>query len=413
MLRLRIAGVLVILALLAAGCGDDGGEAAPADDPQEQAEASAPQDGEPDNSSAADGTEASSISAESDGEAAVVADNPADAAPVGADALLASAAVALDGRSVRGEVTLEVEPGFELSSSFASDADGDLSVSIELPPGTDPEFPDGADAETRHMGGAIYVRPVVSAETLAELGVEEAWYVAEPVVGGDPMSGAIGSAGGLLCLLPQMLGAVEDCGLLSGMSAYLEAADEAEIVGREDVRGIETTRVRFLISLLDLAGDVLGLGEGDGDGASDTGVFDDAASDPFAEGLGLILGFLDSDFEVEAWVDDESLLRRLALDLNSMFAGLAGPEADDAMPPSPFTVEFYDFDADISVDAPPPDAILDVGLIVGDDDYAYGETYESYEDDGYDDDYDDDRYDDDYEDDAYDDDGYDDDHDDG
>ena len=223
--------------------------------------------------------------------------------------------------------------------------------------------------------GVVYVRPPASAEDLAELGVDEAWYVAEPAAAGDPMTQAMGSAG-VMCIFPQMLDEpLEDCDPVGETGAFLEAASEAEIVGREDLRGVETTRVRFLVSLLDLAGEDLGI-EPDDDETSESGAFDDTASDPFAEGMEQIFGFLDAEFEVEVWIDDESLIRRLSFDLASLFAGIAGPEAAAEMPSSLISVEFYDFDADISVDAPPADAIVDEDLLVGGDDYATSEDFE-------------------------------------
>ena len=65
----------------------------------------------------------------------------------------------------------------------------------------------------------------------------------------------------------------------------------------------------------------------------------------------------------------------------SLVAGLAGPDAE--IPSSLITLEFYDFDADISVEAPPPEAIVDdPDLLRGDDDYASSEEYEpAYDDD--------------------------------
>jgi hypothetical protein len=57
------------------------------------------------------------------------------------------------------------------------------------------------------------------------------------------------------------------------------------------------------------------------------------------------------------------------------------------MPSSQLTLEFFDFDADISVDAPPPEAIVDEDLLVDGDDYATSEEYEPYDDDYDDDDY--------------------------
>ena len=318
-----------------------------------------------------------------------------DAAPVDVEALLASATTEFTGRSVRGEAAIELAPGFELSTNFESDTDGDLAATFELPPGLDPEFPGGAEAELRYVGGTTYVRPPVSAEALADLGVDEAWYVAESVAGGDPMGDAMGSVGGVMCIFPQAMNeSFADCDPLGDTGAFLEAAREAEIVGREDVRDVETTRVRFLVSLRDLAGEALGavLGEDDAE-ASEGGAFDDSASDPFAEGLEQIFGFLDADLEMEVWIDDENLIRRMAFDLASLFAGFAGPDVE--VPSSLVTLEFYDFDADISVDAPPPEAILDdPGLIVGGDDF--GSSSEDFEaESSYDDDADDDAYDDD------------------
>ena len=214
-------------------------------------------------------------------------DDSADAIPPDAGTLLASATTELDGRSVRGEATIELAPGFELSTSFESEADGDLAARVEIPPGMDPEFPGGADAEVRYVGGVAYIRPPIAAETLAELGVDEAWYLAEPV-DGDPLAATMQSAGGVMCVFPQMLDAPStDCDLLGQTGTFLEAAREAEVVGREDVRGTEATRVRFLVSLLDLAGEALGMEPDEDDGEpSEGGAFDDTASGPVRGRIG-------------------------------------------------------------------------------------------------------------------------------
>ena len=405
MLRIRVAGTLVLaVALLAGACGDEAPEVSTSVEPAVQEEASAPDDSSadaepssgqsaaPDQEDAADAPgsgDEDSAAASSDGpDDATSTGDSEDAAPVDVEALLASVTTQLDGRSVRGEATIELAPGFELSTNFEFDADGNLAVTVELPPGLDPEFPGGAEAELRYVGGTTYVRPPVSAGALADLGVDEAWYVPESVAGGDPMGDAMGSVGGVMCISPQAIDEpFANCDPMGDTGAFLEAAREAEIVGREDVRGVEATRVRFLVSLRDLAGEALGavLGEDDAE-TSEDGAFDDSASDPFAEGLEQIFGFLDADFEVEVWIDDENLIRRQTFDLASLFAGFAGPDAE--MPSSLVTVEFYDFDADISVDAPPPETIIDdPDLLVGGDDYASSEEYEpeSDDDESYDD----------------------------
>ena len=377
MLRMRTIGSLVLaMALLAAACGGDdvvvgdpqvevetpSTTQAPAAEPSEEGDPADPDVAEPVEEDASGVEEDASGSDPEGSDDAAPTEDIGAAAPADAEALLAAASTSLDRRSLRGEVTLELVPGFALSAAIESDAEGDLAATTELPPGMNPEFPGGAEVETRYVGGMVYVRPPVPAGTLAALGLDEAWYVDELAVADDAMAQAMGSAGGM-CIVPLATGeAVGDCDPLGETGVYLEAARGAEIVGRENVRGAEATRVRFLVSLMDLAGEDLGMAPDDGE-ASDGGVFDDTASDPFAEGLEQIFGFLDAEIEVEVWIDDESLIRRLSFDLASLFAGIAGPEAADEMPSSLFTLEFYDFDADISVEAPPPESIVGVDLL--------------------------------------------------
>lgn len=385
MLRTRLAmTLLAALALTGAACG--GGDADTAGDQQPEVEATVTTQAGSDDASE-DVSDA--VAVEDDVEAAAAdalddagsSDDGPDAPPVDAEALLASATTTLDGRSVRGEANVELAPGFGFSTSFESDAEGDLAAMIELPPGMDPEFPGGADSETRYVGGAVYVRPPVTAETLAELGVDEAWYMAEPFADDDPFSNAMASGGGMMCIFPEPGAApFAECDPLGEIGTFLEGASNPEIVGREDVRGTEATRVRFQISLMDLMGEAMGPTSGEDDaGTSEGEFFDDSTTDPFAEGLEEFFAMLDTGFEVEVWIDDESLIRRLAYDLASMFAGLAGP--DEAVPSSLITVEFFDFDADISVEAPPPESIVDEDLLIGGDDYATTEEYEPYDDD--------------------------------
>lgn len=373
MLRIRVAVMLgAAVALMAASCGD-GGDAA-----QQQPEAVAPVTTEAGPDDPAEGDAATTSTAApaqtGDPDEDTPAADGAGEVPVDAAGLLSSAATTLEGRSVRGEATVELAPGFELSSTFESDVDGDLAATVELPPGFDPQFGAGADAEVRYVAGMVYVRPPVTAETLAALGLDEAWHTGGRAAGDDPMSMDMGSAGGVICVFPQMQEApTGDCDPLGEMGTLLEAASEPEIAGRKDVRGEETTGVRFRVSLMDLAGEALGMVPDDGEAStSEDGVFDDSASDPFAEGLDQIFGFLaDAGFEVEAWIDGDGLIRRLAFDLNSIFAGLGG--TGEQMPSSLITLEFYDYDADISVDAPPPEAIVDEGILAGDDAYATSE----------------------------------------
>ena len=387
MSRFRLVGMVVaVLALLASACGGDTGVAsAPSAEAGTPVTTEAAADGPSEADDAlASTTVAAAVAEDSEGPDAAATIDAAAAAVDDDDAamLLASAraAAVLGGRSVRGEATIELAPSFEISTSFESDADGDLAVLAVLPPGVDPDFPGGADAEIRYVGGVAYLRPPVTAGELAGLDVDEAWFVAEPALAGDPMVQAAGSAG-VVCVFLQTLEEVpEECDPLGDAGAFLEAASEPHIVGRDDIGGVETTRVRFTVSLLDLAAEALDVVPDGGEAeTSDGGVFDDSVSDPFAEGFEQFFGFLDAEFEVEVWIDDDSLIRRLAFDLASMLASMAGGGEAAQMPSSVLTLEFYDFDADISVDAPPPDAIFDEDLLISSDDYATSEEYNPYD----------------------------------
>ena len=379
MLRIRVFGALLgVAALLTAACGVStttstgtepepaavaGAEPAPTtsaalEEAPATSSAEAASDADADDAAADsdldDGDLDDGVSTE-DGEAAIPAD---------VEALLASVA-SLDGRSGRGVMTIGIAPGLDLSASFEVDVEGDLAATVEIPPGLDPTVPAPPETEVRYVGGAVYARLPVPAETLADLGLDEAWYLEESVLGDDPVF-SMGPIDGLMCMFPQLAETPMDtCDPLGEVEAFLDAVSEAEVVGREDVRGVEATRVRLLVSLRDLVGETLGIGpeEGNSD-ASEEGAFDATASDPFAEGLEQIFGFLSVGVEVEVWIDDDGLLRRFVFDLGALFANMAGDGMDEIeVPSSLITIEYYDYDTDISVDAPPPEVIVDISLI--------------------------------------------------
>ena len=407
MLRLRVAGVVAAVGLLVAACGDDGDEVVTSDEPQVQVETPATASGSAGTGTVAgdaddaDGTVAGDADSSDAGDAGGTVAGDADSSDAGdvdgtvagdaggaetgsaeldgagstddgsidavdAAALLASATSQLDGRTVRGEVSFDLAPDVGLSTSFESDGEGDLASVLELSPGFDPEVPAGAEVEFRYVDGVIYVRPPVPAETLAELGVDAVWYIVDPLLAGDTFGDVMGSAGGLMCVFPLSVEALPaECDLMDDISAFLEVARDAEIVGRSDVRGTEATQVRFQVSLMDLAGEALGALSGEDEGDTSEGAFfDDASTDLFAEGLEEFFAMLDTGFEVGVWIDDDNLIRRLTYDLASVFAALAQP--GDTMPSELITIEFFDFDADISVEAPPPEMIVEnPGLFQG------------------------------------------------
>ena len=368
--------VAMAAVLVASACTDEAGEVVTAADPQVQVETPDSDDSssgatdsgdQPDADDAVDSADTGDASAPEPDGSTDAADTPADVvAPEAGDAeaLLATATTQLDGRSVRGEATLalpaEAGPMGALTARFEFDADGDLAVTVELPPGLDPEFPEGGDVEVRYVGGQQFVRPL--AGTMAEGG--PTWFIAEAGMAGQP---GPEDQLGLLCVFPQMADApAADCDPLAEAASLVSAASDAAVVGREDVRGVQTTRVGFRVSLLDLAGDALGAApdSGDSEGFDSEGIA--GAFEEMLSGLGL---------DVELWIDDDTLIRRMSLDLATLLMGFVGEEAD--MPQFLLTLEFYDFDADISVEAPPPESVTDdPSILLSDGDSATTEPYD-------------------------------------
>lgn len=366
-----IAALTLTLALTAAACGDDD-ERVPTDqssvveqssavtevdsgeDVQSDAQASASD--EPDGSGAATSSEDDPPAVTTAAAGVGDGDGQADT-----DALMAAMDAGLAGGSFRGAARFDAptEAGApdDLESTFESDADGDLAVRVEIPAGIDPTFPGGADAEVRYVDGVTYVRPPLTAEASADTGIEggEAWYIPADDGSDDSVGFAemVGPAGGLMCLFPQALAmAVSGCDPMSELAALIGAASEAEIVGHEELRGAETMTVRLMVPFSAL------------DPAAADGLDGDA------EAVADLFGLADGGLTVDVWIDNDNRLRQFSFDLFSMFGGIA-EEATD-MPSLALVFEFYDFDADISVDAPPPEAIVDDPSLlgIGDDDFA-------------------------------------------
>ena len=326
--------VAVAMALAASACSDGGGDPRASEGVQAETDAPAVESPPTD---LADAVPSDDVSGGSVGSPTPQQEEPADAV-----ALLAEGSSVLAGRAVRGVATIAVpeiegEVPVELTSRFESDADGDLSVSIEFEPGVDPQFPDGGVAEIRYAGREAYVRTTGAADAPAvmEASVDadgrSAWFVAASESSGDPRwSEGIAA---LLCVLPRLNPGVSwDCDPLSSVAALLATASGATAAGRDTIREVPTTKVEFRVPLaefypasfvdeleetLETRGDAL-------------------ASEDFEQLSEFLRGIA-----AEAWIDGSGLVRRLVLDLL----------------PVQLIVEFYDFDADIAVDAPPPEQV--------------------------------------------------------
>lgn len=134
--------------------------------------------------------------------------------------------------------------------------------------------------------------------------------------------------------------------------SLLEASgEEVTELGREEVRGVPTTRYRATVDL------GVHLAEATPEAR------DDLARVLGPEGLEALAG---TAFPLDVWVDDEGLVRRVAATLD--LAGAAPPEAADVVPPGAaisFDIEYFDFGADVQVDPPPGDQVIDAGSLGG------------------------------------------------
>ena len=321
--------VAAVIVLTASACADTDGSAVDAptvEDPSEDL---------------AEATPSTEVSDDASG-GSVGSPAPQEEEPADAVALLAEGSALLAGRAVRGVATIAIpasegEAPVEFSVRFESDADGDLSVRIEFEPGVDPQFPDGGVAEIRYAGREAYVRTTGAAgapaavEASVDADGRSAWFVAASESSGDPRW--LEGIAALFCVLPQSIDEVSwDCEPLSSVAALLATASGAKVAGRGTIRDVPTTKVEFRVPLIELyPASFIDQLEETLETSGDT-----LASEDFEQLSEFLRGIA-----AEASIDGSGLVRRLVLDFS----------------PAQFIVEFYDFDADIAVDAPPPEQV--------------------------------------------------------
>lgn len=116
------------------------------------------------------------------------------------------------------------------------------------------------------------------------------------------------------------------------LAALEEANADITEIGTEDVRGVSTTHLRAIVDLAELNA---------------------AISDEERATLERDLGDLDvAAFPIDFWVGDDGLIRRYSMNIDQA--------ADAGEGPSNATVvfEFFDYGADISIEAPPADEVI-------------------------------------------------------
>ena len=257
---------------------------------------------------------------------------PAPAAS--ASDLLLGAIESSAGRAVRGQMRVEGDMvdanGDAPTIDFESDAQGDIEAMLSS--GGDPSAP---PVTVRIVDGQTYAGfpGDMAAQFFPDFQGETAWFT---VTGQDAQAFAIACASPLAQLSQQPTG----CDPAGDLRGLVDVAEEVTVVGDEEVRGVPTQRIRFVVSIANLPS-VGATGDGLG---------------------GDLGGVLEGTIAVDVWIDDDMLLRMLSVDLGSIFAGFAeafaGDDADIELPSWQSIIEYYEFDESISIEPPPPESLV-------------------------------------------------------
>lgn len=305
----RVAAVAAVLVLIATGCGND---TVTVNEAPEATEAP---------------TETTAPETETTTERP-----PEDLSP---GELLLASIDATTGSAARGQTRIEGEMVEDSGESFAMDFQVDAEGDIEtvLVDGGDPSVP---PITVRIVDGQTYAGfpGAVAQQMFPDFGGETAWLTVGP---------AHAEQFAILCASPlASLGSgAAECDPATDLRDLADAAEEATILGAEDLHGVPTTQIRFVVPFANLMS------------AS-------ASEDPFGGDFG---GSLDGGLPVDAWIDDDMLLRKLSVDLSVIFGGFAeafGAEDDPdiALPGWRSVIEYFDFDDNISIEAPAPESLV-------------------------------------------------------
>ena len=258
--------------------------------------------------------------------------------------------------SVRGDMRLDMAEMASVAVQFETDGNQNRSINDAVRGDDESRTVEGPGIEIRFVDGDQYLQFVVPEGMQGLLGdaMPEGWFTLDPeaaagmgivcpspVPGGTPVSG--------VCQLP------------NDNTFLIEHVTGAEIVGQDDLDGLAVTHVRFTVDAAALAAAASAtLGGGDGAGGAV----------PFGGDFG------PDELVFDVWIDGDGLIRRLSLDLGAVMEELMGDpdetESDsfgDAFA-SLFDVtnvlNFYDYGADITIEAPPADEIVgDFGDMMG------------------------------------------------
>ena len=257
-------------------------------------------------------------------------------------------------RSVRGDMQMDMGELATVAMHFESDGAQNFSMFMSFD-----EMMGGGDIgigfEIRFVDGVQYLQFVVPEELRALVGDElpEGWFV---------FDAETAAAMGIVC--PSALpGDTPDdgaCRLPNDNTNQIEFVTSAENLGSESIDGESMTHIRYTL-------DVASMSEGylaEPDGAD--------SSLPFVGDV------LPDEFIYDAWIDSAGFTRRISVDLGSFMEGLvAGLDAAEteghedeiaSMLDITNVINYYDYGADITIEAPPADEIIgDFGDLMGPD----------------------------------------------
>lgn len=330
----RCAAGLAALALVAAACGGDTGTDETADEVVTEATVA--------------GTEApATTAAPMTAPTTTTVELPADAMELLRTALENSAH-----RSVRGDMQMDMGELATVSMMFESDGSQNFSMVMSFDEMMGPGA-EGFGFEIRFVDGLQYLQFAVP-EELGDLvtdALPQGWFTL------DAESAA---QMGIVCpsALPGDTPVGGACRLPNDNTNQIEFVTGAEIIGTESIDGETLTHIRYTVDLEAMTEAVRTEPELD-------------------EGpIPLIHDIFSGEIVYDAWIDGNGLMRRLSVDMGSIMENLIGglDESETegmeqeiaSLLDISNVMNFYDYDADITIEAPPADEIAgDFGDIMG------------------------------------------------
>lgn len=182
--------------------------------------------------------------------------------------------------------------------------------------------------EIRHVDGVTYINWALFGLLL---GADAPWIAFEDESSSDGFD-SVSSFGTGAFASPQ--DAVE----------FLRDVWGVEEVGRETIRGVETTHYRGVIDFETMLTEL------------DVAQLAELESELGGASLGEVFG----DFPIDVWIDDNDVMRRFTMEMDFSSFGSAGAAAEDVIGSMFMSYDFFNIGGAISIVAPPASEVSDV-----------------------------------------------------